>query len=89
MMVFWGNKKGFIEIEGGITKKLLRIKAAGKVAWAIATDKIGIAAKILISGGGIGDPISSLIGIGTVSVLGSAASVSNFLLQLPLAELAH
>ncbi|WP_299022860.1 hypothetical protein [uncultured Photobacterium sp.] len=65
-----------IEIEGDLTKKVLRIKATGKVAWAIAIGAIGIAVTILISSGGTGAPVSGLVGFGAVSVLGSATSVS-------------
>jgi len=65
-----------IEIEGDLKKKVLRIKATGKVAWAIAIAAIGIAVTILISTGGTGAPVSGLVGAGAVSVLGLPAAVS-------------
>lgn len=70
------DEQDTIEIEGDLTKKVLRIKATGKVAWAIAIGAIGIAVTILISSGGTGAPVSGLVGIGAVSVLGGATSVS-------------
>ena len=65
-----------IEIEGDLKNKVLRIKATGKVSWAIAIAAIGIAVTILISTGGTGAPVSGLVGAGAVSVLGLPAAVS-------------
>ncbi len=63
-------KQDTIEIEGDLKKKVLRIKATGKVSWAIALAAIGIAVIIIISTGGTGAPVSGLVGAGAVSVLG-------------------
>lgn len=37
------KNKNFIEIEGDLAKKIIRIKAAGNVAWAIAIGAVAIA----------------------------------------------
>lgn len=65
-----------IEIEGDLKKKVLRIKATGKVSWAVALAAIGIAVTILLSTGGTGAPVSGLVGAGAVSVLGLPAAIS-------------
>jgi len=70
------NDQDTIEIEGDLKKKVVRIKATGKVAWLIALAAIGIAVTILISTGGTGAPVSGLVGAGAVSVLGLPAAVS-------------
>uniref|UniRef100_UPI003F583790 hypothetical protein n=1 Tax=Vibrio cholerae TaxID=666 RepID=UPI003F583790 len=40
-----------IEIEGDLKNKVLKIKATGKVAWAVAIGAIGIAVAVLIASG--------------------------------------
>lgn len=37
------NDQDTIEIEGNLAKKVLKIKATGKVAWAVAAGAIGVA----------------------------------------------
>lgn len=64
-----------IEIEGDLKNKVLRIKSTGKVAWFIAIGSISIAVAVIISSGGLGAPISAIIGTsGAVSVLGIQAT---------------
>lgn len=65
-----------IEIEGDLVKKVLKIKATGKVAWAVAIGGIGIAVAVLISTGGAGAPASGIIGGGAVAVLGLPTAIS-------------
>lgn len=65
-----------IEIEGNLKNKVLRIKATGRVAWVIAVGAIGIAVTILLTTGGTGAPVSGIVGIGAVSVLGLPAAIS-------------
>ena len=65
-----------IEIEGGLSKRVLRIKAPGTIAWAVAIGAIGIVVAFLITSGGIGIPLSGLVGLGAVPVLGKSATVS-------------
>ena len=42
------NESSEIEIEGDLANKVIRIKARGKVAWAVAIGAIGIIAGIII-----------------------------------------
>lgn len=72
-----------IEIEGDLAKKVIKIKAKGKVAWAVAFGAIAIAvASILatVSTGGASAPAtapSSLIaGTAAASVLGLPTAVT-------------
>lgn len=70
------NGKDTIEIEGDLKNKVLRIKATGKVAWAIALAAICIAVAVTLGTGGAGAPASGVIGAGAVSVLGFSAATS-------------
>lgn len=70
------EKQETIEIEGNLKDKVLKIKATGKVAWAIAIGAIAIAVALIISSGGTAAPVSGLVGIGAVSVLGTPAALS-------------
>lgn len=65
-----------IEIEGDLIKKVLKIKATGSVAWAIAIGAIGVAVAVVISTGGTGAPVSGFVGVGAVTVLGWSTAVS-------------
>lgn len=65
-----------IEIEGSLKEKILKIKATGKVAWAVAIGAIGVAVVLVLGTGGAAAPASSLIGFGAVSVLGLPAAMS-------------
>lgn len=70
------NEQDTIEIEGDLKKKVLRIKATGKVAWLVAIGAIGVAVAIAVSTGGAGAPASGVIGLGAVSILGLSAATS-------------
>lgn len=65
-----------LEIEGDLKNKVVKIKATGKVAWAIAIGAIGVAVLVTAATGGAGAPASGLIGIGAISVLGLPAATS-------------
>lgn len=65
-----------IEIEGSLQEKVLRIKATGKVAWAVAIGAIAIAVAVLIASGGTGAPASGIVGGGAVAVLGLPTAIS-------------
>ncbi len=70
------NDQDTIEIEGDLKNKVLKIKATGKVAWAIAIAAIGVAVTVLIATGGTGAPASGIIGGGAVAVLGLPTAIS-------------
>jgi hypothetical protein len=70
------EEKDEIVIEGDLTKKVLRIRATGKMAWLVALAAIALAVSVLIASGGTGAPASGLIGVGAVSVLGLSATLS-------------
>ena len=76
------NGEDEIIIEGDLAKKTIRIKATGKVAWAIAFGAIGVALVIAISGAGAGPaaPAFEAIAItsagGAVAVIGLPATVA-------------
>lgn len=70
------NGQDTIEIEGDLMKKVLRIKATGNVAWAIAIGAIGVAVILALGSGGTAAPVSGIVGFGAVSVLGLSAATS-------------
>ena len=70
------NEQDTIEIEGDLKKKVLKIKATGKVAWVVAIGAIGVAVVVAVSSGGAAAPVSGVVGIGAVSVLGLSAATS-------------
>ena len=70
------NDQDTIEIEGDLTTKVLKIKATGKVAWAVAIGAIGIAVAITLGSGGTAAPAAGIVGIGAVSVLGASVATS-------------
>ena len=70
------NNQVSIEIEGDLSKKVLKIKATGTVAWAVAIGAIGIAVVITVGSGGTAAPAAGVVGIGAVSVLGISAATS-------------
>lgn len=70
------NNQDTIEIEGDLTTKVIRIKATGTVAWAVAIGAIGIAVAIALGTGGAAAPVSGFVGIGAVSILGVSAATS-------------
>ncbi len=70
------EKQEFIEIKGDLRRQVLKIKATGKIAWAIAIGGIGIAVTLILVSGGTATPASALVGVGSVSVLGLPATIS-------------
>jgi hypothetical protein len=70
------NNQDTIEIEGDLTSKVIKIKATGKVAWAVAIGAIGIAVAITLGTGGTAAPAAGVVGIGAVSILGLSAATS-------------
>lgn len=69
------NEEDTIEIEGDLVKKTLRIKATGKVAWAIAIGAIGVAVAALV--------LAPATSGGTVVVEAFAAPAAVGVLGLP------
>jgi hypothetical protein len=70
------NEQDTIEIVGDLATKVVRIKATGKVAWAVAVGAIGVAVIVTMGTGGAGAPAGGAIGIAAVSVLGVSAATS-------------
>ena len=65
--------KDCIEIEIDLKKKVLRIKAIGKIAWAICIAGIAGAVAIFIATGGTGTPASKVLMVAPIAILGSPA----------------
>lgn len=76
------NNQDEIEIEGDLTKKIIRIKATGSVAWAIAIGAIGVAVVFTLGSGGTAAPVSAIVGVGAVSILGVATASSAVLIAV-------
>ena len=70
------NDQDTIEIEGDLKKKVLKIKATGTVSWVIAIGVIAIAVTVVLTTGGAGAPVSGVVGVGAVSVLGLPTAIS-------------
>ncbi|MFM5536975.1 hypothetical protein ACET8U_06965 [Aeromonas veronii] len=70
------QERDTIEIEGDLKKKVLRIKATGNVAWAVAIGAISVAVIVALGSGGTAAPVSGLVGVGAVSVLGLSSATS-------------
>lgn len=79
------NNENYIEIEGDLSEKIIKIKATGNVAWAIAIGSIGVAviavmtlfrssqpSKAAFVASGIGAATAG----GAVAILGLAATTS-------------
>tara|TARA_R110002050_G_scaffold22034_1_gene60383 strand:+ start:434 stop:877 length:444 start_codon:yes stop_codon:yes gene_type:complete len=66
------NGESRIEIEGDLAKRILRIKATGPVAWAIAIGCIGIAVVVAIGSGGAAAPVSAVGLVPAVGILGGS-----------------
>lgn len=72
-----------IEVEGDLAKKTIRIRATGKVAWAIAFGAIGIAVYAAITTGVTGGTsapvtfsVAGITGGAAIGILGGAATYS-------------
>ncbi|HYQ22748.1 hypothetical protein [Stenotrophomonas sp.] len=70
------NENETIEIEGDLARKVIRIKATGKVAWAIALGAIAVAVIVALGTGGTATPASAVVGVGAVSILGVSTATS-------------
>lgn len=77
------NGADFIEIEGDLAKKTIRIRAVGKVAWAIAFSAIGIAVYATITTVGTGGtaapataPTSAFAAASAISILGVSTTMT-------------
>ena len=68
------KEQDFIEIEGDLARKVIRIKATGKVAWAVAIGAIGVAVVATVGTGGAAAPAAGAVGIAAASVLGVSAT---------------
>jgi hypothetical protein len=66
------DKKDTIEIEGDWVKKVVRIKATGKIAWAICLASIGIAVTMVIKQ--LCSPAQVLTAVGSSPVKGLIAA---------------
>lgn len=77
------ENKSYIEIEGDLSKKVLKLKATGPVAWLAVLGAIVIAEKaveLLVGTGGTTVPVSGvtavIAGTGAATVLGLPTAVS-------------
>lgn len=69
------DNEEYIDIEFDLSKKVLRIKAAGKVAWAIAIAAIGIAVYAAITTLGTGGTTVAFTGSAIAASSGAAVSI--------------
>lgn len=73
------NGEDTIEIEGDLKEKVVRIKATGKVAWAVAIGAIGIAVGLMLlapaTGGTTAAP-AAIAAPAAVAILGAPATLS-------------
>lgn len=73
------NGEDTIEIEGDLKEKVVRIKATGKVAWAVAIGAIGIAVCLILLAPPTGGTTAGFVGIAApaaVAILGGPATLS-------------
>lgn len=73
------NGESTIEIEGDLAKKTVKIRATGKVAWAIALGAIGIAvgaAYATIPTGGTSTAVGVVAAPAAVGILGISATAA-------------
>lgn len=73
------NGQDTIVIEGDLKKKVLKIKATGKVAWAVAAGAISVAVITALAApatGGASAPISAVAAPAAVTVLGASTTVT-------------
>ena len=71
-----------LEIEGDLAKKVLRIKATGKVAWVVAIGALGVAVVAVISTGGTAAPVASVGIAPAIAVLGIPSATSAVLIAV-------
>ncbi len=70
------EERDTIEIEGDLANKVIKIKATGTVAWAVAFGAIAVAVGLLMVSGGTSAPVSGIVGAGAVGILGLPAALS-------------
>ena len=73
------NNEDTIEIEGNLANKTIRIKATGKIAWAIAIAAIAVAVGgilLIPASGGTSSVASGAAISGAVSILGGKVTLS-------------
>jgi len=70
------NNEDTLEIEGDLIKKVLKIKATGKVAWVVAIGAISVAVVSILATGGTSAPVSGAMATGAVAVLGISTTAS-------------
>lgn len=68
--------KDIIEIEGDLVNKVIKIKATGNIAWAVAITAIALAVLALLISGGVSAPASGIVGFSAVSILGLPTTLS-------------
>ena len=66
----------YIEVEGNLKDKVIRIKATGRVAWLIAFGVIAAAVAFALSTGGAGAPASLIAGSVPATILGLPAATA-------------
>lgn len=74
-----------IEIEGDLSKKVVRIKATGKVAWAVAIGAIAVAVAGILTaalGGGAPSAASAFAAPAAIAVLGAPVTLSAILIAV-------
>lgn len=76
------NNEETIEIEGDLATKVIKIKATGSVAWAVAVGAIAVAVTVVVMSGGTGAPASGVIGVAAVSVLGLPAATTAVMIAI-------
>lgn len=69
------NNYDTIEVEGDLSKKVLKIKATGKVAWGVCIGCIVVAVSMMVVTLGSGGTAAPVAGPTTAVTLGAAASV--------------
>lgn len=81
------NNEDTIEIEGDLSKKAIRIKATGKVAWvvAIASTIVAVIGILLITTSGGKNLIALGSGTGAVSILGSNTTIGVIIIAIAVA----
>lgn len=73
------QNQNVIEIEGDLTKKVIKIKATGPVAWAIAIAALGASAALLLASPatlGTSGIASAVTGTAAVTILGGPAAAT-------------
>ncbi len=71
-----------IIIEGDLIKQVIKIRATGKVAWAVAIGAIAVAVTAVLSSGGTAAPGAIPVGFVAVSTLGVSATTSSVLIAV-------